>query len=109
MRPRARHHRTVTTLILAALAVARLTRMVTTDRITQAPRERLLRYLISKYSEDALVVYLIICDWCVSVYVAAGVTAAWILAGDTLWFQAPAAALALSYVAGFLASKEGGE
>lgn len=109
MRLRARHHRHVTTLILAALATARLTRMVTTDRITQGPRGWLLRLLIRKRGEDALSVYLIICDWCVSIYVAAGVTAAWILAGDTLWFQAPAAALALSYVAGFLASKEGGE
>jgi hypothetical protein len=99
----------VITLILAALATARLTRMVTTDRITQAPREQLLRYLITRYGEDALIVYLVICDWCVSVYVATAVTAAWVLAGDTLWFQAPAAALALSYAAGFLASKEGGE
>lgn len=97
----------MTTLILAALATARLTRMVTSDRITLAPRRWLLRRLVSRYGEDHLIPYFLVCDWCVSVYVAGGVTAAWVLAGSTLWFQAPAAALALSYAAGFLASKEG--
>lgn len=96
----------MTTLILAALATARLTRMVTSDRITLAPRRWLLRRLVSRYGEDHLLPYLIVCDWCVSIYVGAGVTAAWVTVGETLWFQAPAAALALSYAAGFLASKE---
>lgn len=99
----------VTTLLLAMLATARLTRMVTTDRIFQAPRVWALRRLIRRYGEDSLPPYLLTCDWCVSVYTGAGVAAAWVLAGETLWFQAPVAALALSYAAGFLASKEGGE
>lgn len=96
----------MTTLILAALATARLTRMVTSDRITLALRRWLLRKLVGRYGEDHLLPYLIVCDWCVSIYVGAGVTAAWVTVGETLWFQAPAAALALSYAAGFLASKE---
>ena len=99
----------MTTLLLAALATARLTRLITTDRITQAPRSWLLRRIIRRYGEESLLAYLIVCDWCVSVYVATGVTGAWITMGETLYFQAPAAALTLSYVAGFLASKEGGE
>lgn len=97
----------MTTLILAALATARLTRMVTTDRITLAPRKWLLRRLVHRYGEDHLLPYLVVCDWCVSVYIGAGITAAWVTVGETLWFQAPAAALALSYAAGFLASKDG--
>lgn len=97
----------MTTLILAALATARLTRLVTNDRITLAPRRWLLRRLVARYGEDHLLPYLVVCDWCVSIYIGAGVTAAWITVGDTLWFQAPAAALTLSYAAGFLASKEG--
>lgn len=100
---------TVTTLLLAMLATARLTRLVTTDRITQGPRGWLLRRIIKSRGEESLLAYLIVCDWCVSVYTGGAVAAAWVLAGETLWFQAPVAALALSYAAGFLASKEGGE
>lgn len=99
----------VTTLLLAMLATARLTRMVTTDRIFLAPRAWALRGLIRRYGEDSLPPYLLTCDWCVSVYTGGAVAAAWVLAGETLGFQAPVAALALSYAAGFLASKEGGE
>ena len=99
----------VTVFILAALATARITRLVTTDRITQAPRTWVLRRVVSRYGDESLLAYLVVCDWCVSVYVGAGVATAWALAGQTLWFQATAAALALSYVAGFLASKEGAE
>jgi len=97
------------TLLLAMLATARLTRLVTTDRVFLAPRRWLLRRLIARYGENHLLPYLITCDWCVSVYTGAGAAAAWAWAGDTLWFQLPAAALAFSYAAGFLASKEGGE
>ena len=90
------------TLLLAALATARLTRMVTTDRITQAPRHALLRRLDPK----GLPAYLVVCDWCASVYLGAGVAAAWWAWGDTRWFAAATAALAFSHTAGYLASKE---
>lgn len=100
---------TVTTLLLAMLATARLTRLVTTDRIFLAPRAWALRGLIRRYGEDHLLSYLLVCDWCVSVYTGGAVAYAWVVAGETLWFQAPVAALALSYAAGWLASREGGE
>lgn len=95
------------TLLLAMLATARLTRLVTMDRIFLAPRRALLRRLIRQHGADHLLPYMVTCDWCVSVYAGAGVAAAWVTVGDTLWFQAPAAALAFSYAAGFLAFKEG--
>ena len=94
---------TVMTLILCALATARLTRLVVEDRITLAPRAWLLRRL----PEDGMLAYLIVCPWCVSVYVGAGVGAVGGLAGWWSWVLAPFAALAFSYVAGFLASREG--
>lgn len=97
----------VTTLLLAMLATARLTRMVTTDRIFLAPRAWLLRKIVRRYGEDHLLAYLPVCDWCASVYVAAGVYGAWASIGETPWFQVPVTVLALSYAAGFLASKEG--
>lgn len=91
------------TLLVAALVTARLTRLVTTDRITQAPRNALLRRL----SADGLAAYLLVCDWCVSVYTGGAVAAAGALAGLWSWWWALPLALAFSYVAGFLASEEG--
>ena len=90
-------------LALAALATARLTRMVTSDRLFLAPRAWLLRWL----KEDGLTSYLVVCDWCVSVYVGAGVAAALSWMGYLPWAQAPIAALAFSYAAGFLAERTG--
>lgn len=91
------------TFLLAALAAARITRLITTDRITQAPRSWILRRL----NPEGLTAYLLVCDWCSSVYVGAGVAGAWYFWGDTAAFTAVTAALAFSYVAGYLASKEG--
>ena len=93
---------TLITLVLAALATARVTRLITTDRITEAPRNAVLRRL----DPEGLPAYLLVCDWCASVYVGAAAAGAWSVWGDTRTFAAVCAALAFSYVAGFLASKE---
>lgn len=89
------------TLLVAALATARLTRLVTRDQITHGARRRALKRL----DHDGMLAYLIVCDWCVSVYTGS-VVAAWMAWGPswTLW---PLAVLAFSYTAGWLASKEG--
>ena len=89
------------TLLIAALATARITRLFTRDRITHALRRRILLRL----DADGLLAYLIVCDWCTSVYVSAGVVALVIWGGTTGWWVM--AALAFSHVAGWLASKEG--
>ena len=89
-------------LVLGALATARITRLVTTDRITEAPRNAILRRL----DADSLTAYLIVCDWCSSVYVGAGVAAAGAALGWWSWPVAIPAALAFSYIAGYLASRE---
>jgi hypothetical protein len=87
------------TLLLAALATARITRLITRDRITHAPR----RALLARMNPEGLPAYLLVCDFCASVYVGAGtVAAAW--AWD--WAVWPMAALAASHVTGWLASKE---
>lgn len=88
------------TLTVAALATARLTRLITTDRITQAPR----RWVLSRLDGDGLMAYLVVCDWCSSVYVGAGVAAALWGLGD--WVMWPLYALAFSYVTGLLARGE---
>lgn len=90
------------TLLTAALVTARITRLITSDRITEAPRNALLRRL----DAEGLWAYLLVCDWCVSVYVGLGVAAAGAWAGAWSWPWVPPVALAFSYVAGWLASKE---
>jgi hypothetical protein len=90
------------TLLIAALATARLTRLVTTDRITEAPRTWALRRLPS----EGLLAYLLVCDWCVSVYTGAAVASAGAWAGSWPWAWAVPLALAFSYTAGYLARGE---
>ena len=89
--------------VVAALATARVTRLITQDRILDAPRNAVLRTL----PDGHLLAYLVTCDWCVSIYTGTltAVGGAW--AGWWPWAAAPAVALAFSYVTGWLASREG--
>lgn len=92
------------TLFLAALATARLTRLVTKDAIFDGPRG----WLIVKLPERLdLVAYLITCAWCTSVYLGAGTAAAWYAWGEQRWFAAVAGALAFSHITGWLTTREG--
>lgn len=93
---------TITTLAVAALVTARLTRLVTTDRITAAPRAWLLRRLDS----DGLAAYLVVCDWCASFYTGLAVAAVYLWVPWWTWLQVVALGLAFSYVAGALARGE---
>lgn len=90
------------TLTVAALVTARITRLVTTDRITQAPRGWALRRL----SSESLAAYLIVCDWCASFYVGLAVAAAGWTYGLWDWQWIVPLGLAFSYVAGWLARGE---
>lgn len=95
-------------LVLMTLAVARVTRLITTDVLFDAPRNWLVRKLIEHEGEPneirAKLAYLIICSWCVSIYVGAAGAGAWYAWGETVLFVVITAALAASYVTGFLAS-----
>ncbi|MFF1957970.1 hypothetical protein ACFVWX_13390 [Streptomyces sp. NPDC058220] len=93
------------TLVLAALATARITRLITADRITEAPRN----WIIRRLPRESLAAYLLVCAWCSSVYVGSGMGAAWWAFGGERWFAAGCAALAFSYAAGWLSGREGGE
>lgn len=90
-------------VVVMALATARVTRLITRDRLLAAPRRAVLRAL----PDDHVLAYLVVCDWCVSVYTGtlAAVGGAW--AGSWAWWWVPALALAFSYVTGWLASREG--
>lgn len=59
-------------LVIDSLAVVRATRLVTTDTITQPARDA----LATRYPPDRINPrYLVNCDYCASVYVAAAITA----------------------------------
>jgi hypothetical protein len=90
-------------VVVMALATARVTRLVTRDRILDAPRRAVLRAL----PDDHLLAYLVVCDWCVSVYTGALAAAGGAWAGWWPWAWVPALMLAFSYVTGYLASREG--
>lgn len=95
-------------LALTLLAVARVTRLITSDRITERPRNFLLRKFLAR-NQESLTAYLMVCSWCSSVYVGAAAAGAWYVWGDTMCYQAVALALAASHVTGVLASRETGD
>ncbi|MEU0317199.1 hypothetical protein [Nocardioides sp. NPDC006273] len=90
-------------MVVMALATARVTRLITRDRILQAPRRAVLRAL----PDDSLRAYVVVCDWCVSMYVGTLAAVYGAAAGRWSWDDAVFMALAFSYVTGWLASKEG--
>jgi hypothetical protein len=90
------------TIPLLLLAVARLTRLVTADKLTEKP----MFWMIGKVNRWPAIGYLFTCAWCTSVYLGAAGAAAWWAWGGDRWFTAVCAALAASHVAGFLAGKE---
>lgn len=98
---------TAVMLVLTVLATARLTRLVTSDKLTGRPREAVLRWLVGR-DPESLLAYLLVCDWCASMYTGAVVAGAWWAWGETIWFTAVTLALTASYVTGFLASKTEG-
>jgi hypothetical protein len=91
------------TVILTLLAVARVTRLVTTDVITEPVRNAVVRRLLGRDPEHKLA-YLLVCDWCASVYTGAAAAGAWCAWGETMPFKGVVLALSASYVTGWLAS-----
>jgi len=88
--------------VVAALAAARITRLVTRDTITQPLR----LWLINRAGVDTRLAELIQCDWCSGVWVSSaviGTTWAW---GDHRWVQVCLTILAAAHVVGYLATWE---
>ena len=86
--------------VLLALAVARLTVLVRTDRITRAPRY----FVARRVNQKGYIAYLLGCPWCISIWIGAAVA----FSAHFWWhywiFQAVVVLLALSYVASALAA-----
>lgn len=105
----------VVMLVLMLLSVARVTRLITTDTLLEKPRNAVITWLhmggvqvIRTSGPRVMLAYLIVCDWCASMYVGAAGAGAWWAWGETMPFMVVCLALSASYVTGFLASKTEG-
>lgn len=97
----------MTVIILTVLAVARVTRFITTDVLFDGPRTWVVQKLINPGHARVVrdkIAYLIMCDWCSSIYVGGAAACAYAAWGETMPFMVVTLALAASYVTGFLAS-----
>lgn len=86
-------------LVIYALAVARVTSLITLDEITHTARRRIVRSLPLRpwatWPE-----YLITCPWCASIWIGAFAAPFVYWHVGSPWLQLPALALAFSQVAG---------
>lgn len=92
-------------LVVYALAAARVTRLLVSDKIAERPRNAMQAWLLGR--DRKMLWYLSTCPWCVSVWVGLVAALVWYLWGAQPWAFIPAAGLAISYIAGWLAGHEG--
>lgn len=99
--------------LLTFLAVARLARLVTVDRVMRPVRDRVAGVTRDELGNRVgpprrpLADYFIECPWCTSIYLGAPVVAAVLAWPDSTIVHAVVLVLAASYVAGILATVEG--
>src|SRR5215831_15548055 len=91
-------------LILLALAVARFTGLITNDTVLDPVRERLVyrRGDNPNPQPRRILADFIDCQWCVSIWVAAGVIAAVHSWEHQIWLWLVVGALAFSQITGML-------
>lgn len=87
----------IVALVLAALTVARITRLLTEDRLTISYR----RWAVDKWGKDSLPAYFVHCSWCTSMWVAAPIMPVAVL-WPNIWLIAALAIPAASYITGRL-------
>lgn len=85
-------------VLLALLAVARVTRLVVEDAILDGPRALVLRHA----RPGGLLAYLLGCPWCVSVWAGFGLAGLVVPLGDTWPVQVLVLGLAASQATGLL-------
>jgi hypothetical protein len=94
-------------LVVYALAVARVTGLITADQVTADVRAWAVKRLMPEAQALEVgwrreVVYLLTCAWCVSIYVGAAAALVWYTVGNQPVLIVCAVALAFSQVAGML-------
>lgn len=89
-------------LIVAALAVARLSMLLTQDQLTIGYR----RWVVNRFGENSQIAYLAHCDWCTSMWLAIVImplVAAW----PNRWVLAAVSVPAASLISGFASKARG--
>lgn len=94
----------VLSLIVATLAVARITRLFTEDELLVGYR----RWVIRRWGEDGKMAYLVHCPWCTSIWVSAPIMPPAIL-WPSKWLIAALLIPAGSMVTGLLLTKKESE
>lgn len=89
------------TTVLAVLAVARLTRLVVEDKLTERPRDAVGLWLAQR--GQVMLLYLLGCSWCASMWIAPPILLVAYLVGENPLVFVALASLAASYVTGWLA------
>lgn len=87
------------------LAFARLVVLLTRDTITEVPRDAFVTALKERGHNS--LAYLLLCPWCISVWLAIPAAPIIYAYGDSPWLFVPALGLALSAAAGWLARVKG--
>ncbi|WP_375483299.1 DUF1360 domain-containing protein [uncultured Jatrophihabitans sp.] len=96
-------------VVLTVFAVARLTRLVTKDVVTQPVRAWIVARRLDGHDDrddSDPIVYLIHCRWCASIWLAAPVSVAVWLWPGAWWVQIPLLALTASHGTALLAGLE---
>jgi hypothetical protein len=91
----------VTCLIVATVAVTRLTRLLVTDKLMVGYRQ----FIVRKWGKDSLAAYWAHCPWCTSMWVALFVMPPAVF-WPNQWVLAALSVPAASMVAGLLLDKE---
>lgn len=88
-------------LLIYALAVSRITGLITQDAITEPLRDRLIGWLDNRPATlGSAIATLVTCPWCAGMWVSlvAAPIVWWV--GDSPWLLIPALALAFSQITG---------
>lgn len=92
----------ILTFLLLVLAVARLTKLVTDDKIGLPLRQ----WVLKRSGDNGWLTFGIHCPWCVGMWFAMGAAPLWYYFGHNPIFVIICVALALSYGVGLLAKLE---
>lgn len=91
--------------LLVLLAVARLTRLVVSDKIAMPFRA----WVVARDGEQGWFTFLVHCPWCTGFWVSAVIAPLYWYFGRSPWFVIPCLALALSQATGLLFKLDQGE
>lgn len=92
-------------IVIYVLATARVTRVVTSDKVSEPFRT----WLLGKLGSDSLVNYYFWCRWCFGFWAAFTLAPAAIVLTGVSWWCLPFLALAASHVTGLLVKWEPSE